>query len=822
MTNPYQTPEYARHDSSKKHGPESWRWASNNSIMAEVGMNYTPHVDHLIRTGEPGFVWLNNMRTRGRMVDPEIHTDMDVMGVNPCFAGDTLIAVADGRMAVPLKQLAEEGNDVPVYSVNEEGKVQIKWARNPRLTGIQKELVAIKLDDGSVLRVTPDHKMQLLDGTPVLAKDLQPGDSLPRFMKRPEKVRQDKSLKYIRVYGDVTDSTIEKLYEHRLVMRFHHPDEWDSMYDVGKQNGWIKGGVVVHHKDHNPLNNAVENLELMYFKDHAHHHGSRDNLGKNNPMWGRTQSESARQKISAKSRERFADPEYRERHRLATLNANDPDRANRMSRVIREYNRQYWLEQEKNTDLDTVWIDDVMYAVKYCEICKKKMIISWGRREITFCSRSCINMTEKHTKARLAGQKIRFESNQRQKLHEQVRVYQDLKQQLQRDPMKKEWEVSCKGQNIPWRIRSPKASPTDNPYAIKSFKHLKQLVASYNHRVVSVEQLEQVEDVYNLTVEDNHTVGILLKVDTSTGYADGIFTFQCGEQQLHSTECCTLGEVFPSRHDSYEELQETLKCAYLYVKTVTLLPTHHAPTNAVMLRNRRVGLSMTGIPDVVAKIGLPQFQKWCDNGYKYVKELDRIYSDWLCVRNSVRLSTVKPGGSVPLLPGVSPGVHFPHARHYIRRVRIQDTSELLPQLEAAGYPIEPDKVSANTMVVSIPIHEKNFVKGKDDVTIWEQLHMAAFMQRWWSDNGVSVTVTFKEHERDQILPALEHFQYDLKAVSFLPADGGIYEQAPYETITKDQYNDMVSRIKPMHLMTSSHEVTEAFCTTDRCEIPVAK
>jgi len=118
----------------------------------------------------------------------------------------------------------------------------------------------------------------------------------------------------------------------------------------------------------------------------------------------------------------------------------------------------------------------------------------------------------------------------------------------------------------------------------------------------------------------------------------------CSEQNLWDRECCTLVETFPVKHDSLEEYKTTLKYAYLYGKTVTLLPGHHPETNAVMMRNRRIGTSQTGVIENIQKLGFREHIRWCDEGYGELKKWDTIYSDWLCVPRSIKLSTVKPSG----------------------------------------------------------------------------------------------------------------------------------------------------------------------------------
>jgi adenosylcobalamin-dependent ribonucleoside-triphosphate reductase len=299
----------------------------------------------------------------------------------------------------------------------------------------------------------------------------------------------------------------------------------------------------------------------------------------------------------------------------------------------------------------------------------------------------------------------------------------------------------------------------------------------------------------------------------------------CVEQSLEDRELCCLVETFPGLHDSFEDYKKTLKYAYLYAKTVTLIPTHDDRTNTVMMRNRRIGCSQSGIVQAMQKFGRRKFfQEFCDGGYTYLRSLDRVYSDWLCVRTSIKITSVKPSGTVSLLPGVTPGIHFPHSSQYIRRVRFQDTSPLVAVLRSAGYMIEVDKYSPNTVVVSFPASESNFDRSKSDVTLWEQLELAAQMQQYWADNQVSVTVTFKAEEAKDIKYALELYETRLKGVSFLPASDHGYEQAPYEEVSPEVFADMVSMVDPQKIWSQSgsaeHEATDRFCDGGVCEVPI--
>jgi hypothetical protein len=85
---------------------------------------------------------------------------------------------------------------------------------------------------------------------------------------------------------------------------------------------------------------------------------------------------------------------------------------------------------------------------------------------------------------------------------------------------------------------------------------------------------------------------------------------------------------------------------------------------------------------------------------------------------------------------------------------------------------------------------------------------------------VSVTVSFNKGEALDLQACLEMFEDKLKSISVLPLDDHGYKQAPYETITAEQYNRMMEPVKPIQFMEASHEVTEAFCSNDKCEVPI--
>jgi ribonucleoside-triphosphate reductase len=301
----------------------------------------------------------------------------------------------------------------------------------------------------------------------------------------------------------------------------------------------------------------------------------------------------------------------------------------------------------------------------------------------------------------------------------------------------------------------------------------------------------------------------------------------CAEQSLESREMCTLVETYLNRHDSLEDFQRTLKFAYLYAKTVTLLPTHWEKTNAIVQRNRRIGTSVSGIANFVDNNGRPKLREWLDKGYRTVQDYDNIYSEWLCVRESIKTTTVKPSGTVSLLAGESPGVHWaPGGEYHLRGVVFQKDDPMVALFRDAGYEIQTSAYTPETSVfVQFPIHSRA-KRAEKQATIFEKIDLAALVQRYWSDNSVSVTVSFdKETEAQHVPTVLQMYEGQLKTVSFLPQGNETYKQMPYQEIDEDQYEDLRDNLLKVDMSSVylSPEALEAQgergCTTDACEIP---
>lgn len=302
----------------------------------------------------------------------------------------------------------------------------------------------------------------------------------------------------------------------------------------------------------------------------------------------------------------------------------------------------------------------------------------------------------------------------------------------------------------------------------------------------------------------------------------------CGEIPLENFELCNLAEVFPPRCSDPQKFYKALEYATLYASTVSLLPTHRPETNAVIAKNRRIGVSISGIAQWASKsdseewgqMNYTKMISFLRQGYKVVRETNTRLAKESGVPAAVRVTTVKPSGSISLLAGCTAGVHSPVSRYAIRRVRIGMTSPLIEPLIAAGVPHEKDIVSENTYVFEFVIDHGD-VRPCEEVSPWEQFSVVQMMQKHYADNCVSATIYFdKEKDGPDVEKMLAMFIPNLKSVSMLPHSGHGYAQAPYTPITEEEYNKRKGDIKIIDYKSVRGNVPAGskFCSSDNCEL----
>jgi ribonucleoside-triphosphate reductase (thioredoxin) len=292
-------------------------------------------------------------------------------------------------------------------------------------------------------------------------------------------------------------------------------------------------------------------------------------------------------------------------------------------------------------------------------------------------------------------------------------------------------------------------------------------------------------------------------------------------------ETCNIFETYPSNYEGsigevIKKFGEDLYHAVLYCKAVTTVEPHWGSTAAIQNRNRRIGISQTGIQLFIAKhnLSLEKYGVICDYWYSLIKEYDFVISEALGIPRSIKLTTVKPSGTVSICGGVPSGMHCPISNHYIRRVRYsRERREFTKLFELKKFHVEQDVWQPSTLIVSFPVKLAHMVKTRMDITIEEQFELAVLLQERWSDNQVSCTITFKPEEADKIAPLMKKHFDKIKGISFLALDCTAYAQAPEEVITEAQYEEMycgeLSYADFGGSLTDDIE-TDNYCDGDQC------
>lgn len=369
-------------------------------------------------------------------------------------------------------------------------------------------------------------------------------------------------------------------------------------------------------------------------------------------------------------------------------------------------------------------------------------------------------------------------------------------------------------------------------------------------------------------ISEEETFDITVDNSTHTYWTQGCNVSNCGEINLSSRETCCLSETCPTMCETPEQWLKAVEYATVYASTVTLLPTHQPSTNRVVCKNRRIGVSIIDITGWKHQIGTSQLIKYLRLGYNKIRKTNQWVNSEAGVPEAIRVSAVKPGGTVPKLPGKTSGLGHPTFSHTLRRVRVARNSPVCPLMDAAGVPSELDVNQPETTIIyEFPILQGP-ARPASEVGLWEQAMNLVLMQREWSDNAVSNTLYFvpkwelvktvtdvkegdnyyliddkyilstdtdykvtiengeaklfkfnKNHEEDLIEPVLSALAPLTKSVSLLPHTAkGVYKQMPEEGISKEEYERRLAQIKPIDWSTlrDSEIETDKYCEGESC------
>jgi ribonucleotide reductase alpha subunit len=294
----------------------------------------------------------------------------------------------------------------------------------------------------------------------------------------------------------------------------------------------------------------------------------------------------------------------------------------------------------------------------------------------------------------------------------------------------------------------------------------------------------------------------------------------CAEQSLADGETCCLAELYLPNISSKEEMIDVAKLLYRVNKHSLALPFHLKITEEIVHKNMRMGIGVTGVLQATE-----EQKSWLNDVYNELREFDKKYSAEKGFPTSVKITTVKPSGTLSLLPGVTPGCHPAYARYMIRRIRISAGHPLVQTCRDHGYPVEYQQnfdgsEDHGTVVVSFPFRHPDHAVLAKDMTAIQQLETVKWLQEAWSDNSVSCTVYYRKEELPEIRKYLKkNYKNNHKSLSFLLHNEHGFKQAPLEEITKEQYDELVAKTR---LITSIESLDigldDSECASGACPI----
>jgi len=275
-------------------------------------------------------------------------------------------------------------------------------------------------------------------------------------------------------------------------------------------------------------------------------------------------------------------------------------------------------------------------------------------------------------------------------------------------------------------------------------------------------------------------------------------TNPCSEIILRSNQFCNLSEVVVREDDTAETLKEKVELAAI-IGTLQATLTDFRYLRRVWQRNTEeealLGLSMTGIMDntLTSGQGDPvEMQETLEGLRDVAIATNKKWAKKLGINQSAAITCVKPSGTVSQLVDSASGIHPRFSKHYIRRVRSDKKDPLAVFMSTAGFPVEDDVMSDTSSVFSFPVKAPETSVTVAEVGAMQQLELWKAYQNFWCEHKPSITVYYTDNEFLQVAQWIWE-NFDLcSGISLLPVSDHTYQQAPYEDISAEQYEELLA------------------------------
>lgn len=646
------------------------------------------------KTAEPGIMFWD----RHHFYSPSsIYEQYKNVSTNPCLTGETLIAVADGRNAVSISDLAKENKTFSVYTIKDQ-KVIISDATAFK-TG-HKKVLKVVLDDGSSFRCTPDHRIMLRNGKYLEASELKNGQSVMPFNSY---VSNDR-------YRQIASNTGRDRRQYRMIA------EHNNMIVDAKN-------TAIHHANFDSFDDRFENLESMPHRRHRHIH-SEKMKGKNNPIF------------HMKKNGTFDD--YKKRNSFYKSDGEDNP-------------RYCGVGNKELVRIVSQWVSEIgctPSASEYRKFASENSLpLNLGsdfRKPLggvkglikKACQKSGVKFIKNRYELRTLKVMPFYQKKAEKTMALQLQAYIEARDEIGREPTMTEWYRCCEKNSV--------SKTLTTKYGFQGIDDLR--AAASNHKIVSIVE-DGEEDVYDINVPETHNFGIITSSEDEKNITtSGIFVHNCGEVPMSHNDSCRLTAInlfsfvedpytnharfdydkfFDVVYDAQRVMDDLVDLELEAVKKILEKVKSDPEPDSIKFvevdtweklyktgeEGRRTGLGFTALADTLAALGLKfdsdealrktkrimkakcnaEFESSIDMAIErgkfvghdckteekseFVKMLKREMPelhDRMCRygRRNISVSTVAPTGSVSLLCRTSSGIEPVYELSYKRRKKV--------------------------------------------------------------------------------------------------------------------------------------------------------
>jgi len=374
---------------------------------------------------------------------------------------------------------------------------------------------------------------------------------------------------------------------------------------------------------------------------------------------------------------------------------------------------------------------------------------------------------------------------------------------------------------------------TEN-HNLKDINGTKIEVDTAYKNLVPVQTLRVDGDVDTMLLLDKTFLGgfpvysITVSGKSHTYWSSNINTSNCGEIFLRPFQFCNLSSVVCRTHDTKETLKEKVYYATI-IGTLQSMSENFPGLRPEWRDNqeeeRLLGVDLNGIMDVP----LVRNPYLLDDLREYAVKVNAEFAEKLGINQSVAVTCIKPSGNSSVFLDTSPGIHTRWADYYIRRVELHKDNPVLQVLQFYGVPTEKSHYKNDTFIAAFPVKAPEGAITNGHFSAIEQLENWKLFKEHWTEHNPSVTITYEDHEKEDIIEWVYKNQNVIGGLSFLPKSDAHYEQMPYEAITKEKYEELMKDFPTYINWETLHELERglgdltnasqlAACSGDKCLI----